>query len=395
MKSMARKPFLMISGDFTPWGGMDRPNYELAWHLADQRDTPVHLVGYSVASRLAEHPNVTWHRVPKPLNRYALAGPLLKRTAKRVAARLIPQQARVIANGGNHCSPDVNWVHAVQAAWNNRDGHAPWLFRLRAAGCKAATRRSERAAVRSAGLVLTNSNSARSQIIEHLGVCGDRVRTVYYGIDPVAFCPVSPQEKREARERLGWPVHRPVAVFIGALGHDRNKGFDILFEVWDRLCRDPAWNVDLVAAGAGQDVEHWRQQARDRRLVERVRMLGFTKQINDVLAAADVLVSPTHYDAYGQGVHEAICRGVPALVTRVAGVAERYPGDLADLLLNAPPSVDDVVQRLRCWRADMDEYRNRILNFSEQLRRRSWTDMAEEIVECLENMETSGQRRAA
>jgi glycosyltransferase involved in cell wall biosynthesis len=118
-------------------------------------------------------------------------------------------------------------------------------------------------------------------------------------------------------------------------------------------------------------------------LSERVRLMGFTKHVRNVLTAADALVSPTHYDAYGLGVHEALCCGLPAFVTRSAGVAERYPDELADLLLDDPPKAEDLVLRLQRWRADMTGYRARVADFSQLLRQRRWTDMSREIVELI------------
>ena len=71
-------PYVIVTGDFTNFGGMDRANYELAWHLADRVGAPVHLIAYRVLPPLVEHPNVVWHRVPKPLNSYTLAEPLFE-----------------------------------------------------------------------------------------------------------------------------------------------------------------------------------------------------------------------------------------------------------------------------------------------------------------------------
>ena len=51
-----------------------------------------------------------------------------------------------------------------------------------------------------------------------------------------------------------------------------------------------------------------------------------------VFAACDLLIHPARYEAYGLAVHEALCRGLPALVSATAGVAERYPEDLGQLL---------------------------------------------------------------
>jgi glycosyltransferase involved in cell wall biosynthesis len=112
--------------------------------------------------------------------------------------------------------------------------------------------------------------------------------------------------------------------------------------------------------------------------------MGFTKEAAKVVVAADALISPTFSEAYGLGVHEAICSGLPAFVTRTAGVAERYPDDLSDLLLDAPPTSSDLARRLRKWRGAMPMFKQRIAGFSEVLRQRTWQDMAADIFALLE-----------
>lgn len=371
--------YVLVSGDFTTWGGMDRANYGLAWHLAEDMGAEVHLVSYAVSPPLRQHRRVVWHRVPKPLNRYALAEQLLAWQGRRVAAALVAQQARVIVNGGNCSWPDVNWIHTVHAAWNNRAATAPVLFRVRTAWLKYRARQAERRGLHTAGLILTNSQSARQQVIDHVGLPPERVHAVYYGVDPEVFRPATPAERMAARQCFELPETRPLVVFIGALGHDRNKGFDVLFDAWQALCQDASWDVDLVAVGGGAEVELWRTRSIALGLEGRIRMLGFTRQIANILAAADALVSPTHYDAYGLGVHEALCCGLPAFVTCSSGVAERYPETLDDLLLSNPPDANELAQQLRRWRSDMPAYRARIAPFSATLRQRTWYDMSRDI----------------
>jgi glycosyltransferase involved in cell wall biosynthesis len=375
---------VLVSGDFTPWGGMDRANYELAWYLADQVGVAVHLVSHQVAPPLAEHPRVTCHRVPKPLQSYSLAGPLLSRAGTRIARRLAGPGVRVVVNGGNCPWADINWVHAVHAAWANRDQEAPALFRLRNYWSKCRARHAEYRAIRAARLVITNSARARQQVINHLGVPGERVHVVYLGSDARAFRLSSDQERRGIRQRLGWAKNRPFVVFIGSLGRDRNKGFDIAVAAWQRLCSQSNWNAQLVAAGGGSEIGFWRRRIAELGLTERIHLLGFTLQVPDLLAAADALISPTHYDAYGLSVHEALCCGLPAFVTRSAGIAERYPAELSDLLLDDPPDPVNLATRLQAWSQAGDSYRSRVLPFSEMLRQRSWTAMAADMVKLSE-----------
>jgi glycosyltransferase involved in cell wall biosynthesis len=92
------------------------------------------------------------------------------------------------------------------------------------------------------------------------------------------------------------------------------------------------------------------------------------------------MVHPARYEAYGLGVHEAICRGVPAIVSAQAGIAELYPPELSDLLI---PDVEDatgIADRLLAWRRGIDSMAARLGPLSDRLRSRSWDDMGKDIV---------------
>ncbi len=372
---------LLVSGDFRPGGGMDRANYELARYLVEETGAEVHLVAYSVAEPLAGHPRVAWRRVPKPLNSYSLGARLLARYAESEAHWVEKHAGYVIVNGGNCLWPGINWVHAVQQSWKRRLAHAPASVRLRQRLLRKSAVRAEKSALGMARTIVANSERTRQDLIRNFALPPERVRTIYLGIDRQIFRPASTAEIQASRSHLGWPPNALTAVFVGALGHDRNKGFDLLFEAWRQLCTDPAWDVNLVAAGAGSDVAYWQKQVEKTGLSERVRMIGFARNVPELFRAADLLVQPSFYEAYGLSVHEALCCGVPALVTKSAGVAERYPASLSNLLLDSPPTIENLIERLRHWRSSMENYRAATHIFSEQLRRRTWTDMAREFVE--------------
>lgn len=372
--------YLLVSGDFTPWGGMDRANYELAWHLADGVGAKVHLASHRVAQPLAGHPNVLWHKVPRPLGRHALAEPLLAWRGRALAARLSALGARVLVNGGNCAWPDVNWAHYVHSAWDPRGDQASSLAAWRASWFHQGNKRAERRSFQMAKLVLANSERTRRHVLDSMGLPPARVRTVYYGIDPAAFRPASPLERTAVRRRWGWPQDGPLVAFIGGLGRERRKGFDVLFAAWKALGSDPAWDAHLLVLGGGSDGAFWRDQAAAAGVGSRIHFLGHTKEVGEILPACDALVSPCRYEAYGLGVQEALCCGLPALVTRSAGVAERYPPELQGLLLDDPPRAEDLIKRLKAWRRDMEGCRVRVRDFGARLRQRTWEVMGREIV---------------
>jgi glycosyltransferase involved in cell wall biosynthesis len=106
--------------------------------------------------------------------------------------------------------------------------------------------------------------------------------------------------------------------------------------------------------------------------------------VPELLRGADVLVSPTRYESYGLGVQEAICCGVPALVSADAGVAERYPEELRSLLLPNCEDVAELVDRLLAWRADASRLRGLAKSLGDQLRLRTWEQTALEMIEIVE-----------
>ena len=199
-----------------------------------------------------------------------------------------------------------------------------------------------------------------------------------YGSDPVNFAVAGSAARRAARAELEWPLDRPVVLFIGALG-DRRKGFDRLFDAWRQLCGDASWDADLAVAGHGRELAKWRRRARAERLDARIRFLGFREDVPRVIAASDVLVHPARYEAYGLGIHEAICRGLPAIVSASAGIAELYPDDLSDLLIRNVEDSTEIADRIHRWRWDVEQAALRVCGFSDRLRLRTWRDMSVEI----------------
>ncbi|HEX8474139.1 MAG TPA: glycosyltransferase family 4 protein [Pyrinomonadaceae bacterium] len=381
-------PWVIVAGGFHQRGGMDKANAALARYLL-ARGTPLHLVAHAVAPELAAHPQATVHIVPRPAGSFLLGERLLAREGHRVARAVVARHrgARVVTNGGNCAWPDINWVHSVHHAWPRADAEAPLWFRAKNRLDGATARRRERGAISNARIVIANSERTRRDLMTHLDVKPERIRTVRLGSDDVRQLQdgaATREERTAAREWLGVPEGRPLVVFVGALGHDCNKGFDTLLGAWARLCARAEWDADLVAAGGGRAVAAWRTHVASFGLAARVKLLGHTERVGDVLAAADLLVSPVRYEAYGLNVHEAVVRGVPSLVSAVAGVAELYPAELSAMLLPDAEDAAHLEATLLDWRMEVEAWKRRFAPFAATLARRTWRDMAAEFVEVVE-----------
>jgi glycosyltransferase involved in cell wall biosynthesis len=373
-------PWLLVAGDFTPLGGMDAANYALARYLAARGE--VHLVTHRAWPDLEASAAVTVHKVWRPGNRQALGAALLGPAGRRVARSLRQRHAHIVVNGGNCRVADINWVHYLHAAFDP-NGAGSWL---RSAKQRLLHRRdlaSERTALTEARLVLCNSRRTQRDVVERVGIPESRTRVVYYGCDASRLTPATVDERAQAKRSLGCAPDRPLVGFVGALG-DRRKAFDTLFAAWAALCATPQWDADLLVVGTGAERPAWERRAQAVGLAPRMRFAGFRRDVPELMAAFDALVHPSRYEAYGLSVNEALCRGIPAIVSASAGVAEHYGPELGDLLIADSDDSAELAAKLTAWHRRRDEYRELVAPVSSLLRARTWDVMAQELVDIVE-----------
>jgi glycosyltransferase involved in cell wall biosynthesis len=243
-------------------------------------------------------------------------------------------------------------------------------------------RSDEKAVIPRAARVITTCHHTKQDIQRHMGVPGEKIDVVYMGVDGHLFRPATPDERRATRSEFGWSSDRVLMAFVGALG-DRRKGFDTLFTTWERLCSDAAWDADLVVVGRGMELPRWKALAAERGLANRIHFMGFVKNLPGLLAACDAHVLPSRYEGYSLSTQEALSCGIPAFITQTAGIAERYPEPLQELLIKDPNNATALVEQIRNWRNRMGDFQQTIQPLSQTIRMHSWNDMAKQMFDII------------
>lgn len=110
---------------------------------------------------------------------------------------------------------------------------------------------------------------------------------------------------------------RPTILFVGRL--ERPKGVYELIEAFERIHKK--YDVDLALVGEGDEEGLKKSIHRDIRA--KVHVLGYRKDIPQLMAGADILVHPSHREGFSRVVTEAMAAGLPVVASPVGGIPDR------------------------------------------------------------------------
>lgn len=138
------------------------------------------------------------------------------------------------------------------------------------------------------------------------------------GVDTERFRPDA-GARLAVRAELGISAEAVVFLFLGRL--NRDKGIPELVDAFTALAaRRPDCMLLLVGPDEGGMLSRLASLAGD--VQRRVGHVGYTRQPERYMAAADVFCLPSHREGFGMSVIEAAAAGLPAVASRIYGVTD-------------------------------------------------------------------------
>jgi len=191
------------------------------------------------------------------------------------------------------------------------------------------------------------------------GIPPQRIVTIPNGVDTERFRPADPEERLALRRVLSLPEGL-VVIYTGRLV--RYKGVPELLEAWRVIASEyPEACLVLVGEGGGDQQAceaQLRQDVAAHGLTASVRFTGAVDNVEDWLRAADIFVFPTHDEAFGLSVVEAMACGLAVVSTRVGGLAD-IVRDGENAVAVPPGSPERLAEALRVL-LDDPGYRERL-----------------------------------
>ncbi|MGA9284406.1 MAG: glycosyltransferase family 1 protein [Solirubrobacteraceae bacterium] len=180
----------------------------------------------------------------------------------------------------------------------------------------------ERRAVRRADLILTLSQSARTDIERVLGIPRAKIRVAYLGGPPLD--PAPPVESRsgvvrafESRLDIASSPEPPYLLFVG--GTEKRKNLAAALEAFKGV---EGYELRVVGANTASPVHDARREQSG------VRWLGFVgeEELVDLYRHATALVFPSRYEGFGLPVLEAMARRTPVIASNSSSIPEVAQG---------------------------------------------------------------------
>lgn len=198
--------------------------------------------------------------------------------------------------------------------------------------------------------------SANAAFYHAMGMPDRKIFLVPYCVDNDRFvqcAKLTDGQRAEIRQRYKMPVKQPTILYAAKFTPRKRPG-DLL-EAVRRLKQETDRAFTVVMVGSGELERELRSFCAEHAL-DNVVFTGFVNQteLPAIYGASDVFVLPSEQESWGLAVNEAMCAGLPIVVSREVGCVPDLVKDGANGFTPAAGDVDGLARALRSLIEDGD-----------------------------------------
>lgn len=158
--------------------------------------------------------------------------------------------------------------------------------------------------------------------------------------NPLSFPPMNEMDYEQSFDE------RNDILACGRLNAYKVKGFDTLIQCFALIApKYPKWNLDIAGTGSDVDFERLRKIAHDYGVGDRVNLIGFHRDIADVMKRHSIFALTSRSEGFGMVITEAMAMGCACISFDLTGPGEIII-DSIDGVLVENQNINDFVRAL-------------------------------------------------
>jgi glycosyltransferase involved in cell wall biosynthesis len=165
---------------------------------------------------------------------------------------------------------------------------------------------------------------AVEQICQDAGLDAERLHVVHDGVDPRRM---QHGQRGQGRAALGLDDTTKVLLTVAKLTD--HKGHRYMLEAMPRIIRRQP-NLVWLVAGDGPLRESLQHLTTRLNVAAHVRFLGYRSDVADLIAAADMMVVPSHLEGLCSSIQDAMFARLPVVATTAGGIPDLLAADGPD-----------------------------------------------------------------
>lgn len=204
---------------------------------------------------------------------------------------------------------------------------------------------------------VANSTLVQREIKDWYQVPDHRVVLIENGIDTQQFQPISKSKRKRNKANLGLNPDLPVVLFVGS-GFARKGAWELVNAV-NNLA-----NFQLLVIGHDKNLAALQNHVNQLQASQRIQVLGPQHDVKKYLASADIFCLPSSYDSFPNAALEALCCGLPIVITDAVGLADAVREHSAGAICKKEaPSIGTAIKQ--CWE-NLSAYSENALKLSKK-----------------------------
>jgi|GEM_PF-2282201 len=242
--------------------------------------------------------------------------------------------------------------------------------------------------LRSSDHIVTVSNSVREELMQKYGFHASQITTIYHGVDKDTFRVIEKTHETQRYLCERFNISKPYLIYVGSWGEIKNVDKIIAsFELFKSSYKE---DIQLVLVG---NIEKF-SPSQTKKIRQLISKSQFSRDIIEIgyLQDSDIVLLNNHaeaflqlsdYEAFCQGVAEAMACGTPVIASKEVAVAKEL--GLADELLD-PNDIEAVAERINKILSDSSYRANLLKKQSCVVEQLSWKKNAEQVLNLYEKL---------